>query len=144
MTSSFQDQIERQQEQLRRAQADMAEVHHRLAAVQATATSKNREITVTVDSRGELVDIKFRTRAYRSMAGAELSKLLRDTIAAARRDAKDAVMDEFAKVLPDMPIRELMTGDMDFGTLMRQRIDLPSDSPEEGETVPLSVREVDR
>ena len=106
MTSAFHDQIEQHYEQLRRKQAEMAEVQQRLASVQATATSKNRAITVVVDSRGELVDIQFRTRAYRSMAAKELSQMLRDTIAAARNDAKAALMDQFAKVLPDMPIRD--------------------------------------
>ena len=144
MTSSFNDQIEQRHEQLRRKQAEMAEVQERLAAVQATATSKNRVITVTVDSHGELVDIKFRTGAYRLMAAAELSQMLRDTIAAARNDAKASVVDQFAKVLPDMPIRELMSGELDFGTLMRQRIGLPDDSPDESATLPPSAMKVDR
>jgi DNA-binding protein YbaB len=142
MTSSFHDQIERRQEQLRRAQTEMAEVHERLAAVRGTATSKNREITVIVDSKGELVDIHFRTKAYRSMAAPELSQLLRDTIAAARNDAKAAAMDQFSKVLPDMPIRELISGELDFGELMRQRIGMPDDS-DEPETLPPFAMKVD-
>jgi DNA-binding protein YbaB len=143
MTSPFQDQIEKQQEQVRRAQAELAEVRQRLAGVQATASSKNRAITVTVDSQGEVVDIKFNTGVYRSMPGAELSRLLMDTIAAARNDAKTAIVDQFASVLPDMPLRELMDGRLDFGTLMRQRIGLPDDLADESVAVPMSSREVD-
>jgi DNA-binding protein YbaB len=144
MTSSFYDQIEKRKEQLRRKQEELAEVQQRLAGVQATATSKNHAITVTVDSHGEIVDIKFRTGAYRLMPGAELSRLLMDTIAAARSDAKAAVMDQFEKVLPDMPIRDLMEGRLDFGTLMSQRIGLPDDWADEPATMPMPSREVDR
>jgi DNA-binding protein YbaB len=143
MTGPFHDQIEKRQEQLRRSQAELAEVQQRLAGVQATATSKNRAITVTVDSQGEVVDIKFRTGAYRLMPGAELSQLLMDTIAAARNDAKTAVIDQFASVLPDMPLRELMDGRLDFDTLMRQRIGLPDDLADESETMPTPSQAVD-
>jgi DNA-binding protein YbaB len=142
MTSAFHDQIEQRYQQLQRTQAEMAEVEQRLASVQTSVTSKNRAISVTVDCHGELVDIKFGTKAYRSMAAAELSQLLRDTIAAARRDARAAVMDEFAKVLPDMPIHDLMNGQIDFDELMRQRIGTFDDSPAWPATTP-SKEEVD-
>ncbi len=144
MTSSFYDQIEKAQQELQRKQEEFAEVEQRLAGVQATATSKNRAITVTVDCHGEVVDIKFRTGAYRSMPGAELARLLIDTISAARSDAKNAVMDQFAAVLPDMPLRELMDGRLDFEELMRQRIGLPDEVGDETATTPASMQEVDR
>ena len=144
MTSSFHDQIEKRQKELHRKQAELAEVQQRLAGVQATATSKNRAITVTVDSQGEIIDIKFRTGAYRSMPGVELARLLMDTIAAARSDAKDTLIDQFTSVLPDMPLRELMDGRLDFATLMRQRIDLPDDPADEPGTTPMSSGEADR
>jgi DNA-binding protein YbaB len=141
MTSPFYDQIEKRQEQLRRKQEEFAEVEQRLAGVKATATSKNRAVTITVDCHGEIVEIKFRTGAYRSMPGAELARLLMDTIAEARNDAKEAVMDQFAAVLPDMPLRELMDGRMDFGELMRQRIGLPDDMGDGPPTMPTWFRE---
>ena len=144
MTSSFYDQIEKRQEQLRRKQAELVEVQQRLAGINGTATSKNRAITVTVDSRGEIVEIKFRTNAYRSMPGAELSQLLMDTIAAARSDAKTAVMDQFTSVVPDMPIRDLMEGRLDFGTLMRQRMGTIDDPADEPATMPAPSRGADR
>jgi DNA-binding protein YbaB len=144
MTSSFHDQIEKRQEQLWRKQAELAEVQQRLAGAQASATSKSRAVTVTVDCHGEVVDIKFGTSAYRSMSGAELSQLLIDTIASARNDAKAAVIDQFTSVVPDMPIRELMEGRLDFAALMRQRIGLPDDADEAPMTMPTSSPGVDR
>ena len=141
MTSSFHDQIEKRQEQLRRKQEEFTEVQQRLAGVTATATSKNRAVTVTVDCHGEIADIKFRTDTYRSMPSAELARLLMDTIAAARNDAKEAVMEQFAAVLPDMPLRELMDGRLDFGELMLQRIGLPDDADDESPAMPTWFRE---
>jgi len=45
-------------------------------------------------------------------------------------------MDEFARVLPDMPIRELMSGRLDFAAVMRQRIGMPDDVVDEPGTKP--------
>ena len=129
MAHPFQDQIEQMQQQLRRQQEEFEQLRHRLDDVKATAMSKNRGVLVTVDSKGEVVDITFRSGAYRMMASAELSRILLDTIGAARRDARSKVIDQIAAIVPDMPIRDLVEHDMDFESLLAARIDMPDEVP---------------
>lgn len=65
-------------------------------------TSKDHLVTATVGAGGALVDLKFNTTAYRSMAPAELAEVVRQTIEAARGRLQRELM---ATVQPLMPGR---------------------------------------
>ncbi|GAB6901839.1 YbaB/EbfC family nucleoid-associated protein [Kineosporia succinea] len=65
------------------------------------ATPKNKMFTVTVGGRGEVQDITFRASAYRSLAPAELGKLLVETIEEARSQAIAAGMASIAELTPN-------------------------------------------
>ncbi|MFK3979269.1 YbaB/EbfC family nucleoid-associated protein [Micromonospora sp. NPDC050397] len=123
MSSPLHNQIEQAYAELERSQAALAGVQEELDGAETTVTSKNRAITVTVNSRGDLVDIKFLTRSYRTMPAAELATLLIDTIAEARAKAQAAVAATFQSVLPaGMSALDMINGTVDFDSMMREAI----------------------
>lgn len=142
MSSPLHNQIEQAYAELERSQAALAGVQEELDGAQTTVTSKNRAITVTVNSRGDLVDIKFLTRSYRTMPSPELATLLIDTIAEARTKAQAAVAATFQSVLPaGMSALDMINGTVDFDAMMREAIRManepfpgeePVDRPESG------------
>ncbi|MFI7024257.1 YbaB/EbfC family nucleoid-associated protein [Micromonospora sp. NPDC049900] len=128
MPGPMQDQIEQAYAELAASQAAIADVQSRLDGSETSVTSKNRVITVTVNSRGDLVDIRFLSRSYRSMPSAELATLLVDTVGAARQQAQAAVAAAFAAVLPPgMPVLDMINGEADFESMMRDAIRLVND-----------------
>jgi DNA-binding protein YbaB len=128
MSSPLHNQIEQRMVQLRERREAMARIQRDLAEARFTVDSKNRAVSVTVDSRGEPVDIKFRTSSYRSMAPAELSQLLLETIKAARDEAKMAAVTAFGPLLPPgTPLADLMSGQLNFEEMMRRAIPMPED-----------------
>jgi len=128
MSSPLHNQIQQRMVQLRERREAMARIQRDLAEARFTADSKNRAVSVTVDSRGEPVDIKFRTSSYRSMAPAELSQLLLETIAVARDEAKTAAVAAFGPLLPPgTPLADLMSGQLNFEEMMRRAIPMPED-----------------
>lgn len=123
MSSPLHNQIEQAYAELERSQAALAGVQEELDGAQTTVTSKNRAVTVTVNSRGDLVDLKFLTRSYRTMPSAELATLLIDTVAEARAKAQAAVAATFQSVLPaGMSALDMINGTVDFDSMMREAI----------------------
>ena len=100
-----------------RAYADFTQLGARLtglrrdlADTRTVVTSRDRGLTVTADATGAIVEIRFLTQAYRSMAGAELAALLVKTMSAAREQAGSAVIQSFQELLPDLPIADIVAG----------------------------------
>ncbi|GIG03079.1 YbaB/EbfC family nucleoid-associated protein [Catellatospora citrea] len=130
MTGPIYDQIEQRTAEFRRKRGQIADIERQLEAAQTTVTSKNRMISVAVSSRGEVMDIKFRTESYRTMPGAELSQLLVETIKEARQQALATVAEMFQVVLPDLPLMEMMSGKIDLDAMMSKVIpDVDVDGP---------------
>nr|WP_237419519.1 YbaB/EbfC family nucleoid-associated protein [Kitasatospora sp. SID7827] len=68
-----------------RAELAKAEaVQRELDDLTASATTKDRMATAKVGSQGQVVSLTFHTDAYRSMAPAELGKVLADVLNEAR------------------------------------------------------------
>jgi hypothetical protein len=63
-------------------------------------TSTDHLVTATVGAGGALLDLKFHTTAYRSMAPAELASVVRETVERARTRMQRELM---AAVQPLMP-----------------------------------------
>lgn len=82
-----------------RAQAD--EANQALAAGSHTQVSKRKLLSVTVGLAGELQSLTFNGEAYRSLAPAELSALIVETVAAARQSAHDKASGLLADVFPE-------------------------------------------
>lgn len=107
-------------EMVAQEQAKLADFQRRLGEVGTVVESRNKLLTVTLDGNGELRDIKFTTTAYRSMAPAELSATILETLQKARSQNLRAVqelMDE-AGVSDDLDVRDLTSGDADFSAVL--------------------------
>ncbi|MEE1811710.1 YbaB/EbfC family nucleoid-associated protein [Streptomyces sp. BE133] len=86
------------QEQLAEAMAGLAEqtkkiqqVQEELARASASATSKDRMVTASVNAHGEILSFKFHTEGYRTMPGAQLAEVLKNTVNAARTEMNSKV-----------------------------------------------------
>ncbi|MFC4562333.1 YbaB/EbfC family nucleoid-associated protein [Nocardiopsis mangrovi] len=79
----------------------MSKASASLASATEEAVSKDRGISATVNAEGELVDLKFRTNAYKSMPPAELSAAVRDVVKRARDRIQDRVVEAYAPFAPE-------------------------------------------
>jgi DNA-binding protein YbaB len=92
-----------------------------MAAVRATATAPRQVVSVTVGGRGEVVDIKFPSTAYRNLPPAELSAVILRTIEKAREQALEAAAEVLDPLLPAaLSARDLLSGTADLDRLMER------------------------
>ncbi|MFI6156396.1 YbaB/EbfC family nucleoid-associated protein [Kitasatospora sp. NPDC051170] len=91
MAFSYAEQIEQAMTRLTEQQAKMTEAARELQNATATATSKDRMVSVTVGAQGQVVSMTFHTTGYRSMAPAALASLLTDLLNTARADIGDRI-----------------------------------------------------
>lgn len=84
----------------RRSRETLADVHHRLAAVSASASSSDGSVTATVGPRGTLTALTITDEAYRRHQPAELAALIVKTTAAA---SASALADASAVLAPALP-----------------------------------------
>ncbi|MET7424481.1 YbaB/EbfC family nucleoid-associated protein [Dactylosporangium sp. NPDC005555] len=130
MSTSWHEEIERAYAELDESQQAIAQVQHDMTGKQITVTSKNRAITVVTDAQGEVIDIKFNSRAYRSMPAAELSALLVETIGEARRQSLAELASMFSAVLPQStPILDMLNGTVDMDEMLREAMRQIPDLP---------------
>lgn len=78
----IEEQVAEAQERARRA----AEVRQGIDALRGVATSPRRELSVTVDASGRLVDVEVTDAAYR-LSPRDLGRLIVETASAAGRQA---------------------------------------------------------
>jgi DNA-binding protein YbaB len=81
-------------EEIRQHQRKLTELRDELRDVSVSSRSKDRMLSVTLGPGGELTEIKFH-HDYRSMAPAQLSAVLVETINAARRELTEKVRTSF-------------------------------------------------
>ena len=118
MTSPMQNKIEQALADLERQKAAVGRLQQDLADAETTIAPKSRAISVTVDGRGELTGVRFPTTAYRTMAPAELGKLITDTIGEAREQARLKAAEIFAEVMPTgVPVLEMLKGPVDYNSV---------------------------
>jgi DNA-binding protein YbaB len=121
MTSPMQNRIEQAMADLERHKAAVADFRTSLAETSTTIAPKNRSIVVTVDGHGELTEVKFPSSSYRSMAPAELGRLIVDTVAEARTEARSKTMAVFQQVLPEgMPVVDMLRRPVDLDEVSEQ------------------------
>ncbi|MBS2546821.1 YbaB/EbfC family nucleoid-associated protein [Catenulispora sp. NL8] len=109
----FDQRIADAMQRYQRAVADTAEAQRRLTAVRVSKTSKKRELTVTVDARGRLIEAKFSGRAHRELSAVELSKLVTETMGAAQAEAQRQAVEitsVFRPARPRVDIEEIFKG----------------------------------
>lgn len=122
MTTPLHNGLEQAYAELARQKAALAEMQDRLSAVSASVTTRNRAITVTVDCRGNVSEIKFLTGAYRSMAPAELGALLVDAIAEAKQEVTAQAAGILQEVLPGQSMFDIMRGEVDIESIVDEAV----------------------
>lgn len=86
----------------------LREQHERLTAtvgeldeVTATATTRDRTVKATVDSRGTLTELTFHGRRWRELAPKELGAKIVDVVAEAQRSAAASTNELMVGLVPD-------------------------------------------
>ncbi|RKR86736.1 YbaB/EbfC DNA-binding family protein [Micromonospora pisi] len=121
MSSPLQNRIEQAFAEFEQQKIAISGIERKIEAAKTTVTAKNRAVTVTVDGRGDLVEVKFPTNAYRTMPPAELGSLLVETTKAAREQAREGAAELFQTILPaGMPILDMLNGSVDFDEMMSE------------------------
>jgi DNA-binding protein YbaB len=109
--------------ELERSKAALTGLQTETLGHSTTVTSKNRDISVTVDGRGEVTGIKFHTRSFRIMPATELASLLVETIGEARRASLTRVAAAFESMLPaGLPLSQMMSGTVDVEAVLNDAL----------------------
>jgi hypothetical protein len=78
-------------------------------------------VTATVGAGGALVDLKFHTTRYRSMAPAELAAAVRDVVERARTRMAEEVAAAFQPMMPGrLRMREVIAGRVSVDDFLRE------------------------
>lgn len=96
---------------LEHEQRKLAEVTRTMSEETTTVRSKDRSLTIDFDGRGEVTGITFPGAKYRTMAPAELSHLLVETIAAGRAQCVRKLAEVVGEdLLPGVNFADLASG----------------------------------
>ncbi|MFE7929893.1 YbaB/EbfC family nucleoid-associated protein [Streptomyces sp. NPDC057456] len=110
---SVEDRLAKAVQALESTRAAVADAEQRLREASVTVTSKDRSVEVTVGAQGDLRALRFQDGRYRSMAPAQLSAVLMETIGQARARMARQVVDTYRPIsesvprLPGMPGAEI-------------------------------------
>jgi DNA-binding protein YbaB len=112
LIARVQEQVAQAQERAQAAQQMRAEVE----AVRGTATSPRRELTVTVDASGRLVNVDVSDAAL-DLRAKDLGRLIVETAAAAQRDAGAQAMAVASRAFgADSPVVSRLRAELDART----------------------------
>ncbi|WP_406207955.1 YbaB/EbfC family nucleoid-associated protein [Kitasatospora sp. NBC_01560] len=119
MAFSYAEQIEQAMNELAEQQAKMTAKAKELEVATASVTSKDRMVTAVVGAQGQVVSLTFHTSAYRSMAPAELSRVLVEVLNTARADIGERVIEGMSSFSGlDELLRSSMTGGTELDDLL--------------------------
>ena len=128
------DYSERQLDQMlddyQRRRSFLTDVHTRMKSLTGTATSPRREVSVTVQHTGAVVDITFSGTAYKRLPPRELTDLILKTMAAAIEKAVEQAAEVMSPIMPaGMDAKQLLAGKVGMETF------LPSSGPRMADAV---------
>ncbi|MFC7432204.1 MULTISPECIES: YbaB/EbfC family nucleoid-associated protein [unclassified Agrococcus] len=83
------DDIEQMMAEVRQTHADLAERAAEVDALTATATSKDRVLSATVDARGVLTDLRLTGQSWRELAPKELCSKIVAIVAQAQQEVQE-------------------------------------------------------
>ncbi len=123
MTSPLHSKFEQAYAEFAKQQSGVSEFERKLAEASTTVTAKNRAVIVTVDGQGDLTELKFPTNAYRTMAPAELSSLLVETIKSAREQARESASELLHAHLPAGGLAfDMLDNPVDFDEILTEAV----------------------
>jgi DNA-binding protein YbaB len=97
--------------ELTRTQERLEAVRSQMEAKPYKITSKDGMVTVTLDQRGDVKDIKFNTAKFRRMAPAELSAALVEVLQKARAEGRAELLKAYRPFLPaGLDLDQMMAG----------------------------------
>lgn len=99
--------------QFERMRSGVGDLQRRLKAVNATVTSDDGFVTVTVGPRGQVVKVEFDPRIYRRPNSKELSATVTETIRRATEKAMADVEELLRPFVPDSQFQAYMDHDLD-------------------------------
>jgi DNA-binding protein YbaB len=110
--------------EVNRMQQDLVAFRERMATTKASATAPKRLLTVEVDHTGELTKLKFNTGAYRDMAPGELSTVVMETIARARKLVSAKVREGMSGITgpAGLSLEDMRAGKVDLDQLLPQSL----------------------
>lgn len=119
MYSSFHDDIGELLANLREQRGKLVDSMQEMRAVTASATTKDRMMRATVDSRGRLTELVLRGNRWRELAPTEFAARLVEVVSQAQENAVDGVVELAAEVTPEgMDFRALMAGELNVDELL--------------------------
>ena len=108
MTDDFQAAMEGLAEEYNRQAGQLRDMYGKLSELTATAHSKDRMVTVTVGSRGQIREIEFDPRVYRKLSPSELSESVMEQIGAATAEIAERTRELMAPFVPEgLPYEEI-------------------------------------
>ncbi|MEU8326946.1 YbaB/EbfC family nucleoid-associated protein [Micromonospora sp. NPDC048839] len=99
--------------QFERMRSGVGDLQQRLKAVNATVTSEDGYVSVTVGPRGQVVKVEFDPRIYRRPNSKELSATVTETIRRATEKAMTEVEELMRPFVPDSQFQAYMGHDLD-------------------------------
>ena len=101
------------QDRLHRMMEEGPRLAEQARAVQATETSDDGLVSVTVGPRGDLLRLDLDPRIYRRPDSRRLADTITETVHRATRAAQDRVVEVFAPVVGEDQLRATLAGDTD-------------------------------
>lgn len=118
--SSMREQMEAELARLQTTMRELEETNANLESATEEVTAKNRLVTATVDATGRLIELKFHTDGYRSMAPAELSAALIEVIDRAQQKMADRIAKAYDAFTPEgIDTAATMRGEMNIEQTLR-------------------------
>ena len=106
--------------EFQRLRAGADELQQKIKAVSVTARSDDKYVTVTVNARGELMELELDPRIYRRPDSKALADTITATLRRASAEAADRVAELCKPLLPESEVRAHLNQDIDG---MFRRID---------------------
>jgi DNA-binding protein YbaB len=101
MTSAFESAIGDAMAELEKQRDSLAHLTEELGQISATARSKRRQVSVTVDGRGEITELIFHGQGYKSLPPADLARVIVETIQDAKRAAHEQLWESCGDAMPE-------------------------------------------
>lgn len=115
MTSAFESMINDMMAEIQKQRESLVRLQQGAPEINGSARSKRRQVSATVDARGELIELKFHGTGYRSLAPAELATIIVDTVREAREEAHRQLWDVVGENFPNgTQFADLINGDYDW------------------------------
>src|SRR5947207_6872711 len=115
MTSAFESMLNDMLAEIQKQREELMRFQRGVPDISGSARSKRRQVSATVDARGDLVELKFHGTGYRSLAPVELASIIVETIRDARAEAHRQLWDVVGETFPGgTGFADLISGDFDW------------------------------